>query len=186
MDGLEHDKQKRTEELCEVEISDLGMAETVESSKSSWLKHTVVDWQRISRRQRRGLAGALGVLLTESVWGPDTRQYVRANLQEPGNCLIERSRWPAPVLADSSFSWSPGEGPGEIDLYRLSWLSRSLQEVYPRLPDGSLRITRRLPDPAIKALLVLHDYWSDRLWDLIDSQPIRFERYAIRLAERCS
>ncbi len=45
---------------------------------------------------------------------------------------------------------------------------------------------RRLPDPAIQALLVLHDYWSDRLWDLIDSQPIRFERYAIRLAERCS
>ena len=90
------------------------------------------------------------------------------------------------MLADSSFSWSPSEGPSEIDLHRLRWLSRSLQEVYPRLPDGSLRIMRRLPDPAIQALLVLHDYWSDRLWDLIDSQPIRFERYAIRLAERCS
>lgn len=103
-----------------------------------------------------------------------------------GITLIERSRWPAPVLADSSFSWSPSEGPSEIDLYRLRWLSRSLQEVYPRLPDGSLRIMRRLPDPAIKALLVLHDYWSDRLWDLIDSQPIRFDRYAIRLAKRWS
>jgi len=102
-----------------------------------------------------------------------------------GITLIERSRWPAPVLADSSFSWLPGEGPSEIDLYRLSWLSKSLQEIYQRLPDGSLRITRRLPDPAIKALLALQDYWSDRLWDLIHSQPIRFERYTIRLAERC-
>jgi WD40-like Beta Propeller Repeat len=63
MYGHEHDEQKRIEEPFEIEISDLGMSETVEGGKPSWLKHTFVDWQQISRRQRRGLASALGVLL---------------------------------------------------------------------------------------------------------------------------
>ena len=50
MDSPEHDEQKRIEEPFEVEISDLGMSETVEGGKSSGLKHTFVDWQQISRR----------------------------------------------------------------------------------------------------------------------------------------
>ncbi len=98
-----------------------------------------------------------------------------------GITLVERSRWPAPVLACNDLPWPAGEGPSQIDRRRLAWLSRSLQDVYPRLPDGSLRLPRRLPDPAISSLLAIQDRWSERLWALIDSRPGTFERYATTL-----
>ncbi len=92
-----------------------------------------------------------------------------------GITLVERSRWPAPVLADVALPWPPGEGPGRIDRQRLSWLSRPLQKVYPQLPDGSLRLPRPLPDAAVEALLDLHDRWSDRLWESLDAAPTSME-----------
>jgi hypothetical protein len=94
--------------------------------------------------------------------------------------LVEKSRWPAPVLASHDICWPPGDGPSRIDLARLAWLSRPLQAVYPRLPDGSLRLPRRPPDPTIEGLLALHDRWSDRLWELLDAHPGQFERLAHR------
>lgn len=95
-----------------------------------------------------------------------------------GITLVDRCRWPAPVLADPALPWPPDSGPTATDRRRLSWLSRPLQEVYPQLPDGSLRLPRPLPDPAVEALLSLQDRWSDRLWSALDAEPGSFERFA--------
>jgi hypothetical protein len=94
-----------------------------------------------------------------------------------GIALVERSRWPAPVLADSLLRWPSGEGPGDVDRQRLAWLSRPLQQVYPRLADGRLVLPRRLPDSAVESLLAIHDYWSDRLWQLRDKRSSGSDPY---------
>jgi hypothetical protein len=99
-----------------------------------------------------------------------------------GIALVERSRWPAPVLADPLLRWPPGDGPDEIDRQRLAWLSRPLQDVYPRLPDGRLVLPRRLPDAAVEALLAIHDRWSDHLWELLDARAGEPDPYAERPA----
>jgi hypothetical protein len=99
-----------------------------------------------------------------------------------GICLVERTRWPAPVLADPSLPWGDVPGPAPIDRNRLMWLSRPLQQVYPCLPDGSLRLPRRLPDSAVESLLEMHDHWSDQLWDLVEQRYGSFEDYVGALA----
>lgn len=95
-----------------------------------------------------------------------------------GITLVDRSRWPAPVLADPDLPWPPGSGPTPTDRRRLAWLSRPLQEVYPRLPGGSLRLPPPPTNPAVEALLSLQDRWSDRLWSALDAEPGSFERFA--------
>jgi hypothetical protein len=106
----------------------------------------------------------------------DACQELRWYAARHGICLVERTRWPAPVLADPSLCW--GEvGPSLIDRGRLAWLSRPLQRVYPRMPDGSLRLPRRVPDAAVESLLAVHDQWSDRLWDLVEERTGAFECY---------
>jgi hypothetical protein len=112
----------------------------------------------------------------------DASNELRWYAARHGICLVERTRWPAPVLADVTLPWGDLVGPGSIDRSRLRWLSRPLQKVYPRMPDGSLRLPRRLPDSAVEALLGIHDRWSDRLWDLVESRPSMFEDYVDRLA----
>jgi hypothetical protein len=109
---------------------------------------------------------------------PELRWYAARH----GICLVERSRWPAPVIADPGLPWRDDAGPSAVDRERLEWLSRPLQEVYPRLPDGSLRLPRRLPNAAVQALLDIHDLWSDRLWDLVESDAGRFEEYVEALS----
>lgn len=109
---------------------------------------------------------------------PELRWYAARH----GVCLVERSRWPAPVLADVALPWGDAFGPRSIDRDRLTWLSRPLQRVYPRLPDGSLRHPRRLPDAAIESLLAIHDHWSDQLWDLVERREGEFEDYVHALA----
>jgi hypothetical protein len=52
-----------------------------------------------------------------------------------GIAPVERSRWPAPVLADPHRGWPPGLGPDPDDRRRLAWLARPMQHVYPALPD---------------------------------------------------
>jgi hypothetical protein len=108
---------------------------------------------------------------------PELRWYAARH----GVVLVERSRWPAPVLVDEGLPWPADEAPSGPDLRRLTWLCRSLQAVYPRLPDGSLRLPRRPPNAAIEAILALHDRLSDRLWDLVEARPGSFERYAAKL-----
>lgn len=109
---------------------------------------------------------------------PELRWYAARH----GICLVERSRWPSPVLADPSLPWRGERAPNVTDRERLHWLSRPLQEVYPRLPDGSLRLPRRLPNAAVQALLDIHDAWSDRLWDLVEQEAGRFEEYVEALS----
>lgn len=94
---------------------------------------------------------------------PELRWYAARH----GITLVERSRWPAPVLASANVVWPAGEGPDQIDRRRLAWLFRSLQEVYPRLPDGSTRLPRPLPKPTVDSLLAVQNRWSDYLWALL-------------------
>ena len=109
---------------------------------------------------------------------PELRWYAARH----GIALVERSRWPSPVLADPVLIWPSGDGPSRIDLQRLAWLSRPLQQVYPRLRDGRLVLPRRLPDPAVNALLTIHDYWSDRLWERLDALDGETDPYIERRA----
>jgi len=112
----------------------------------------------------------------------DASSQTRWYAARHGICLIERTRWPAPVLADQSLPWGGRPGPSLVDRRRLVWLSRPLQRVYPRLRDGSLRLPRRLPDAAVESLLAIHDHWSDHLWDLVEAHNGAFEDYVTRLA----
>jgi hypothetical protein len=95
-----------------------------------------------------------------------------------GITLVERSRWPAPVLADPRITWPAGQGPSNTDVAQLRWLSRPLQQVYPRLPDGSLRLPPPPASSAVEALLALQHRWSTRLWAFLDATPGTFEHYA--------
>ena len=108
---------------------------------------------------------------------PQLRWYAARH----GIALVERSRWPAPVLADPELPWPDGTAPAGPDQHRLGWLSRPLQQVYPQLPDGSLRLPPPLPTPAVEALLALQDRWSARLWSILDADPGSFERFAADL-----
>jgi hypothetical protein len=112
----------------------------------------------------------------------DASDELRWYASRHGICLVERTRWPAPLLADMSLQWGDSDGPGTIDRQRLMWLSRPLQRVYPRMNEGSLRLPRRLPDAAVESLLQIHDHWSDRLWDLVESRAGAFEDYVDKLA----
>lgn len=127
---------------------------------------------RLPRRPVLRLFGVAGDV------SPQLRWYAARH----GIALIERSRWPAPVLADPLLPWPDGQGPAATDLRRLRWLARPMQEAYPRLLDGSLRLPPPPPAPAIDALLALQDRWSDRLWAALDARPGSFEAYAGTLA----
>ncbi len=111
----------------------------------------------------------------------DASSELRWYAARHGITLVERSRWPAPVLASGNVVWPAGDGPDQIDCRRLRWLFRSLQEVYPRLPDGSSRLPRALPQPTVDALLDVQNRWSDYLWNLLDFHPGRFEGYVEHL-----
>ena len=56
---------------------------------------------------------------------PQLRWYAARH----GIVLVERTRWPAPVLGDPLLRWPPGDGPDEIDRQRLACLSRPLRSI---------------------------------------------------------
>jgi hypothetical protein len=112
----------------------------------------------------------------------DASRDLRWYAARHGITLVERSRWPSPLLADIGLPWPPGQGPGRIDRNRLAWLSRPLQRVYPQQPDGSLRLQRPLPAAAVDVLLDLHDRWSERLWEALDSSPTPLDQRLFGLA----
>jgi len=97
----------------------------------------------------------------------DGSPALRSYAARHGIALIERSRWPGPVLADPLLAWPDGRAPTDIDRQRLQWLSRPLQHVYERSADGRLLWPRRIPDPAVQALLAMQDRWSTRLSRLV-------------------
>lgn len=99
-----------------------------------------------------------------------------------GVALVERSRWPAAVLADPHLEWLAGAGPSDLDRRRLAWLGRPMQRVYPALPDGTWTLPRPPRRSAIAGLLDLQQLWSDRLWEAIDLRGERIVRIPVRSA----
>ena len=87
---------------------------------------------------------------------------VRRYAARHGIALIERSRWPATVLADPRLIW-PAIGPVKGDRERLAYLARPMQQVMAPQEDGTLRLARAPTPAAIDALLSLQDRWSARL-----------------------
>ena len=98
----------------------------------------------------------------------DVSKELRHYAARHGIALVERGRWPAAVLADSELRWPSQLAPTESDRRRLAWLCRPMQRVLRRQPDGSLLMPRPPAERAIDALLALHDYWSERLSDIVD------------------
>lgn len=122
----------------------------------------------------------LAVLRLFGVAG-DARPELRRYAARHGIALVERSRWPAPVLADDKLVWPGDTGPSEGDRRRLAWLCRPMQRTLVPQPDGSLLL---VPPPrwaAVDALLALQDRWSARLWAALDGTPGLYDRYRERL-----
>lgn len=94
-----------------------------------------------------------------------------------GITLIEPTRWPAPVLASDDLLWQDQHavGPGPADRKSLAQAFRPLQNVLIPQSGGSFLVPRPLNRTQISATLLVHDLWSDRLWETIDSWPGRFE-----------
>src|SRR5262249_1962959 len=116
----------------------------------------------ITQRPRRPILRLFGVAGDAST---ELRRYAARH----GITLVERTRWPVPVLVDATVPWPAPDRPSAIDRRQLSWLSRPLQQVYPRQPDGSLLLPRPLSPSAVDALLDLQERWSDRLWDAVEA-----------------
>lgn len=102
----------------------------------------------------------------------DASYELRRYAARHGIALVERSRWPAAVLADRELRWPDGMAPTEYDRRRLAWLCRPMQRVLRPRPDGSLVISRSPAEPAIDALLALHDWWSKRLSGILENRDV--------------
>jgi hypothetical protein len=100
----------------------------------------------------------------------DASYELRRYAARHGIAVVERSRWPAAVLADSELRWPAGMAPTDYDRRRLAWLCRPMQRVLRRQPDGSLLMSRPPREPAIDAVLALHDCWSERLSDILENR----------------
>jgi hypothetical protein len=95
----------------------------------------------------------------------DASPEARAYAARHGIVLVERSRWPAPVLGDPLMGWR-SSSPTDAELRALRFLARPMQRVYRRTDDGRL-VAPKLFDPSvIAAVLDLHDDVSAR-FDLI-------------------
>jgi hypothetical protein len=87
-----------------------------------------------------------------------------------GISLIEPTRWPAPVLATAHQFWPSRSTnpPSAHDRRRLAWLARPVQHVLAAQPSGGYLVPRPPPPSMIRAVLDLHEEWSDRLWEAFD------------------
>lgn len=103
---------------------------------------------------------------------------LRAYAALHGIALIERERWPLPFLASDDFVWpdGPTAGPSDDDRRSLSWGARPLQQVLVPQHGGGYLFPRPASPSRIGAILRLHDYWSDRLWDAMDSGFDEFDK----------
>lgn len=156
----------------EVGCSDALVIGEWKAYRGSVPKNEVLRFKAISDDIFDGMAGRpprMPVLRLFGVAGdasPELRWYAARH----GVTLIERSRWPAPVLADPYLQWPLDTEPTVREVERLGWLSRPLQEAYPSAPHGG-RILPPLPAPgAVEAMLRTHDVLSERLWRLVDQE----------------
>lgn len=95
-------------------------------------------------------------------------------------CLVERSRWPATVLADPLLPW-PVRRPSDADRRRLAWLARPMQEVLRPQEDGTMLMAQSPSPAAIDALLRLQDRWSSRFDEQLadKADPYCLERRSV-------
>lgn len=84
-----------------------------------------------------------------------------------GMALVEKSRWPAPVLADPELHWPRGESPSDADRKRLAWLCRPMQLAADVGSDGFRTLRPPMNGAAIDSLLSLQERWSARLSRLV-------------------
>lgn len=109
----------------------------------------------------------------------DLRRYAALH----GITLIDSQLWPAAVLAAENLEWpeSDAPGPSADERRMLAWLGRPMQSVLRPRRDGSLLIP---PDPGafrIGSCIDLHEHWSARLWDALDTLPGRLEALGMRV-----
>ena len=102
---------------------------------------------------------------------------VRAYAYLHGIALIERGRWPAPALVSNNIIRQiPSQiGPNATDLSHLAWTFRPVQKVLVAQKDGSFLFPKPPKSSMINSLSAMHEYWSDMLWEEIDSEPGNFE-----------
>ena len=87
-----------------------------------------------------------------------------------GIALIERNRWPLPILVSTECTW-PGnhtDGPSSNEQQALAWAVRPMQRVICPHPSGGFLLPRSPSLARVDAVLHLHEYWSDQLWDDLD------------------
>ena len=100
-----------------------------------------------------------------------------------GIALIERDRWPLPVLVSTECSW-PGShagGPSVNEQRALAWGVRPMQRVICPHPSGGFLLPRSPSQARVDSVLHLHQHWSDQLWDDIDFELGDPERLLPRL-----
>ncbi len=103
--------------------------------------------------------------------GHELRRYAAYH----GIVLIERSRWPVPVLISGYREWPAAPELPADEASSLARLCRPMQATYVRALDGS-HTTKAFPSSiAIDAILALHDRWSDWLWREVDATAGAFE-----------
>ena len=84
--------------------------------------------------------------------------------------LIERDRWPVPILACTELVWpgDPVTGPSVYEQRALAWGVRPLQRVMCPQPSGGFLLLRPVSAARIDSFLRLHKHWSDQFWDVVD------------------
>lgn len=114
----------------------------------------------------------------------DASDELRAYGVLHGITLIEPTLWPAPVLAADDLLWlnQYSVGPSPSDRKSLAQAFRPLQDVLIPQARGGFMVPRPLSRAQISATLLLHDLWSDRLWEIMDSCPGRFEDMVARVS----
>ena len=102
---------------------------------------------------------------------------IRSYAYHHGIVLVENGMWPVPTLtADNSF-WQRSEvgGPGASDRTHLGWAARPFQKVLAAQTGGAFVFPKPPVKAKIEALMRLHEYWSNELWNQMDYEPGRFE-----------
>lgn len=109
----------------------------------------------------------------------ELRRYAAHN----GIVLIDRERWPSPVLASGRLRWPDCLEPDRLERRQLAWLGRPLQRVLARLEDGSYRLRQPPTQASVSSALAAHDKWSQELWHQVDVTPGRFEDLVVSTSQ---
>ncbi len=103
--------------------------------------------------------------------GHELRRYAAYH----GIVLIERRRWPVPVLIAEDGGWPNAPAMPAEEATSLARLCLPMQQTFARQPDGSYKTAAFPPASTIDAMLALHDRWSDWLWREVDAMSGTFE-----------